>query len=197
MLKDNWDEELIGNLINYKTIISVKNKNTLVNDKLFYFKKEQKVMNKFNITNFVGRDLIFGHTKTIKNLGYPAYLKYYGEEEVLSMMSFSDNIKIYSCPNDFYIKEGNDTIKELYTTFSKYHNYNEMIELIKNGKNKYIDLNEPLTPSMDDFCKVHQIDKNDIFKIPFPDTDVEYDPDESKYRDIESNKFMTKINYID
>jgi hypothetical protein len=197
LLKDNWDEELINALPNKNSIISVKNKIQLKNQGLFYFKKEESVSDIFSSTNFVGRDLIFGHSSTLKRVGYPQYLKYYGEEETLSMMYYSDNVKVYSCPNNFYAKEGKNTIEEIYTTFSKYHNYNEMISLLKNEKNKHIDLNNPLSPSIENFCQIHGIDRNSIYSIPFPDTDVEYDPDESKYRDIESNKFMTKVNYID
>jgi hypothetical protein len=104
---------------------------------------------------------------------------------------------MYSCPDNFYTKEGSDTIKDLYTTFSKYHNYNEMIDLLKNKKNKYDSIDEPMMPDVSMFLKLHKIDPESIHPLPFPMNDVEYDQDLSKFDDVDSKKFMTKINYID
>lgn len=196
-LSENWDEYLLNNLTNKYSIISGKNITTLQNDGPFYISKKEIISDQKNKTYFVNRDLIFGHTETLQQIGYPWYMKYYGEEEILSVLCFTNNIKIDSCPNYFYQKRGSDTIKELYTTFSKYHNYNEMIYLFKNKKNKYIDIDQPLIPDISFFFKMHDIDPNLLNPLPFSLNDVEYDPDVSNFDDIDSKKFMTKINYID
>ena len=196
-LKDNWDEELINALPNSRSIVSVKNKTKLVQDKIFYFKKEEEVVDQFTSSNFVGRDLIFGYTETLRSIGYPKYLKYYGEEEVLSLMYHANNIKIYCCPNDFYKKEGTDNVETLYTVFSKYHNYNQMIKLIKDEKNDHIDIGLPLMSSLVDFYNIHGLSIENIQPIPFEMNDVLYNPTDSEFDGIDSKRFMTKINYID
>ena len=196
-LNDNWDEELINALPNSKSIISVKNKIKLVQDGLFYFKKEEVVVDKFTNSNFVGRDLIFGYTETLRTIGYPSYLKYYGEEETLSLMYHADNIKIYCCPDNLYKKEGADNIETLYTVFSKYHNYNQMIQLMKNEKNDYTNIGLPLMSPIVDFYNIHGIDIDQTYPLPFEINDVFYNPTDSKFDNIDSKRFMTKINYID
>lgn len=196
-LNQDWDEFLLSSLPNKQSIITGKNNTILSNDGIFYLKKEEIKTEKMQQVYFANRDLIFAHTSTLQSVNYPSYIKYYGEEEILSLLYFSNNIKMYSCPDKFYTKESSDTIKDLYTTFSKYHNYNEMIDLLKNQKNKYDSIDEPLMPDVNMFLKLHQIDLESIHPLPFPMNDVEYDQDLSKFDDIDSKKFMTKINYID
>lgn len=196
-LNKDWDEELLQNLQGTYSVISGKNKVTLTNDGLFYLKKEEATTDKFDKTYFVNRDLIFGHTATLKQIGYPWYMKYHGEEETLSMLYFANNIKIYSCPDTFYKKDGDNTLEYLYTTFSKYHNYNQMIELFKKQKNKYEDIDKPLMGDIPSFFRLHNINLDSLNYLPFLLDDVQYDPDVSLFIDIDSKKFMTKINYID
>jgi len=196
-LSQDWDEYLLKNLKDKQSIISGKNKITLSNDGLFYLKKEEETTDSLNQTYFVSRDLIFGHTSTLQQIGYPWYMKYYGEEETLSLLYYSNHIKVYSCPDSFYNKDEVDTLEYLYTTFSKYHNYNEMIDLFKKQKNKYEDIGKPLMGDAASFFGKHKINIDELNYIPFPLNDVEYDPDASLFTDIDSKKFMTKINYID
>lgn len=197
LLSQDWDEFLLKNLKGKHSVITGKNKITLVNDGLFYLKKEEETIEEIQPTYFVSRDLLFGHTQTLQQIGYPWYMKYYGEEETLSILYFANNIKMYACPDTFYSKENEDTIKELYTTFSKYHNYNQMIDLFKKQKNKYEDIDKPLMGDIPSFFRIHKINLDDLNPLPFLLDDVEYDPDASVYTDVDSKKFMTKINYID
>lgn len=196
-LSQDWDEYLLKNLKDKQSIISGKNKITLSNDGLFYLKKEEELTDNINQTYFVSRDLIFGHTSTLQQVGYPWYMKYYGEEETLSFLYYSNHIKVYSCPDSFYNKDEVDTLEYLYTTFSKYHNYNEMVDLFKKQKNKYEDVDKPLMGDAASFFGKHKINIDELNPLPFPLDDVEYDPDLSLFTDIDSKKFMTKINYID
>jgi len=196
-LNQDWDEHLLSNLQGKYSIITGKNKTTLTNDGLFYLKKQYEITNNFDKSYFVSRDLIFGHTEILQQIGYPWYMKYYGEEEILSIMFFANNIKIYSCPDNFYKKEFPDTVEQLYTTFSKYHNYNEMIKLFKTRENKYESINRPLMGDIPFFFNSHEINLEELNYLPFALDDVQYDPDLSLYTDIDSKKFMTKINYID
>jgi len=196
-LSQDWDEFLLKNLKGKHNVITGKNKITLSNEGLFYLKKEEEIIDKIEPTYFVSRDLIFGYTETLKKVGYPWYMKYYGEEEVMSILYFANNIKMYACPDDFYVKDSEDTIKDLYTTFSKYHNYNQMIDLFKKQKNKYDNIDEPLMGDIPSFFRIHNIDLEKLNYLPFLLDDVEYDPDLSVYTDVDSKKFMTKIRYID
>ena len=94
----------------------------------------------------------------LDTINYPTYLKYNGEEEVLSLEFFTNNIDIYACPSSLYTKVGHDPILELYVPFSKNHNYNEALAILKNGQNLFTNVhNRPR--SKEDFNKFH----NDIF----------------------------------
>jgi hypothetical protein len=72
-----------------------------------------------------------------------------------------------------------------------------MIDLFKKQKNKYEDIGKPLMGDAASFFGKHKINIDELNYIPFPLNDVEYDPDASLFTDIDSKKFMTKINYID
>ena len=63
----------------------------------------------------------------------PGWLKYYGEEEALSLQYFKDNIEIYAAPENIVKIDGYTTLEDFnyYVPFSKYHNYNELINLFR------------------------------------------------------------------
>lgn len=195
-LNENWDEDLI-NLVktNSNIIVSGKNITKLRHKNYFYLEKTGYVSENFTLNNYIDRNLIFGYSDTIKKVEYPSYLKYNGEEETLSLMYYCSGVDIYSAPNSLYKKEGDENIAKLYTTFSKDHNYNEFISLLKNGINKYVDISQS-KQKIDSFCEYHKISVDEINKIPFPDTDVEYNPNNMEFDSIDSKRFMSKVNYI-
>jgi hypothetical protein len=195
LLKKNWDAELVSFVGNKNIIVSGKNSINLLQETPYYLKQTQSQSEFFSLNNWIDRDLIFGQTTLLKMGQYPEYLKYNGEEEVLSMTFFCNGIDVYSTPNNFYNNIDINTIKTTYHTFSEDHNYNECVSLIKTGQNNYINLNG-LARTPEEFCSIHNISRDTIKPLPFLKDDVHYDPHTSPFDKVDSKKFMTKVNYI-
>lgn len=194
LLSKDWDLELIKN-INKDILISGTNIKKMKYLNMFKFTYDIEQSNNITKSNIIDRSFIFGQSDVIKKIKYPSYLKYNGEEELLSIMYFCNGIDIYSMPNQFCVSTTDRIISELYTTFSKDHNYNELVEIIKTGKNNFTDLTGSHRP-VSEFFKFHNTDQYYIKKIPFPDTDVEYNPHNMEFDSVDSKKFMTKVNFI-
>lgn len=195
LLGENWDKQLIDNIKNDSMVISGKNKPVLSYYNIFSLIAKTRDSESFELSNYIDRDLIFGKTKTLKQIKLPTYLKYNGEEETISIEYFCNGIDIYSCPGQFYSNVGEHTLKKLYTTFSKDHNYNEFVNLFKFENNRYTDIKNKIR-SIDDFCSWHNLDRAYLKPLPYPDTDVSYDPHNMIFDEVDAKKFMTKINYI-
>lgn len=192
LLTKNWDEELIKFVGNRHVVVSGTGIPEIHHDGIYYLKKEYLSSQSISQTDFINRDFIFAQVVTLKLIEYPDYLKYNGEEETLSIMLFTNDIPIYSFPSNFYETIGERFIESTYHTFSKDHNYNEFISLLKNGNNKYIHLKK----SISEWLSRYNISSDYIKPLPFPNNDVEYDPQVSPFDKIDSRKFMTKVNYI-
>lgn len=189
----DWDLKLI-NFIKNKNIILSGNKKIQLNYKnLFYINKEETDINDFTETNYINRDFIFGRTSTFKQIDLPKYIKYDGEEEILSIKYFINNLNIYAVPTKIYEYSCETSIKNLYTPFQTGHKYNEVISLMKNGYNSFESYN---IEYIKDFWLYHNIDINKIKKIPFETNDVLYDPNSSKYDKIDGRRFIDKQNTI-
>lgn len=137
----------------------------------------------FSISQYVDRNFIFARTELLKNVSYPSKLKYYGEEEMLSINLMDSEIDIYSAPGDLYVDLGTRSIENLYTTFSKYHNFNNVYKVIASGK-------------ADNFLKYHNLDKD--YYQPAPDliNDVEYNVHENNFFTASAKKFVEKVNVL-
>jgi hypothetical protein len=195
MLTKNWDSVLVNYVGNKNIVVSGKGKTLIENKNIFYLNKKEIKSTGFEINNWIDRDFIFTQTSTLKNIEYPEYLKYNGEEEVLSMSYFCNGIDVYSADSSFYTKDLLNGIETTYHTFSEDHNYNEFINLLKNGFNKYITLTG-LSKTVEEFSNFHQISRDYLKPLPFLKDDVFYDPQVNVFDKIDSKKFMTKVNYI-
>jgi hypothetical protein len=194
MLSENWDEKLISS-VNDNIIIS-GNSSVKINAKnLFYIKKEKNKIDKITETNFIDRDLIFGTRNSMSALNYPSYLKYNGVEETLSLDLFTKGLSIVAMPTDFYHTVGEPTMETLYVPFSLNHNYNESINLFKNGKNCCISiLNRPR--SVEDFCNYHSFDFKSLEPLPFATNDVEYDPEKLNFNQVDARRYASTTKAI-
>lgn len=181
ILDKDWDKKLIENLKD-DSVISGKNKTVLSYSNLFYLNKNSELRQDFTLNNYIDRDLIFTTTKIMKTIALPTYLKYDGEEEVLSLLFYKKNIKVYSSPDSLYYYSCPTSIKNLYSTFSVSHNYNAAIDLMKDN--------------YEFFKKYHNLDISSIKYLPFNTNDVEYNPNESKYDKIDGRRFIDKQNII-
>jgi hypothetical protein len=171
----NWDVELINFLKDENAIVSGSGKLQLAQKNLFFLKQSRFFTNEYTSSYFIDRNFIFGKTESLKNV-YPIEVKYYGEEEKLSLNLFKKRIKIYSAPSDFYQDLGVRTFENLYTTFSLEHNYNLVIDSL---------INAP-----EEFLQLINLNRNNLYRLPYNKDDVSYNPDIFDYQDIDGRKFI-------
>ena len=195
LLSDNWDTKFIDFIDNQNIIISGNHDCKLEQDNLFYLKKNSNDIDNFTLTQYIDRSLIFCHTALIQEITYPNYLKFFGEEEVLSAEFFTFGSDIFACPTKTYTVVGDSTIKNLYVPFSLNHNYNEAIKLVKTGINSFSNLTNKKR-SIGDFISFH----NNIFKnlkpLPFYTNDVNYHPEQLDFEKIDARRFVARTRAI-
>lgn len=192
LLSKNWDLELIKE---YKTnsVISGQGVPTITNNN-FYLYNNPSHRNTFGLSNFIDKDFIFLSRELFKNTNYPTFLKYNGESEYLSLYWFTRGIEIYSCPSNFYNKSGKNSIDHVYVPYSKDHNYNEVINIIKGQTSKFADLGSKNTVSS--FLSYHNINSETLFPLPYQTNDVEYDCYNNTFDKLDGRKFIGHLHYI-
>lgn len=195
LLYENWDSDLVS-YTKSNMIISGEGITKLQNKNLFYFDKIKEPTEDFTLSNFIDRKFIFTTTKTFLDLHIPFYLKYHGEEEHLSLDCFTKNIPIYSVPTNFYSLTGINTIEELYVPFSLNHNYNELLELLKSGKNKFATMSNRQI-SVKDFWEYHNFNIDNIHYLPFTKNDVSYEPNNLNFNKVDARRFIDRTRVID
>lgn len=194
-LSKNWDDELVDFVGDTNNIVSGNKRLSFKKKNLFYLDKIFANTETFELNNFIDRHLIFGITTNIRNFQYPRYLKYNGEEEELSLQLYVNGIDVYSAPSSLYEIKDIDTLEELYIPFSINHNYNEIIELFYNGKNKYIDLTNKKRKVVD-FFNFHHFNFSDLKKLPFLTNDVNYSPQDLNFNKVDARKFVARTKAI-
>jgi hypothetical protein len=202
VLEQNWDLKLI-NFVSGKNIIVSGNKKININNKdLFFVNKNYTDIENFTLTNYVDRNFIFGNVIMMKNnlLGnynFPGWLKYYGEEEVLSLQYFKDDIKIYAAPENLVKINRYSTLEDFnyYVPFSKYHNYNEAIRLFKENKNNIVGAINP--EIVQSFNKFHNFAFDNLKYLPFSTNDVAYSTNDSQYDKMNGIRFIKQIRKVD
>lgn len=194
-LNKDWDIQFINFIKNNNIILSDNRKTKLYQKNNFYIAKEQKEISNFELNNFISRNFIFAKTENIKKIIYPNYLKYNGEEEVLSLQFFAEGIDIYSVPTNIVHYSDDQPINHVYTPFSLNHNYNEALQLLKFGHNRYINLKNK-SRNILDFKKYHNFDFNNIDFLPFFTDDVAYDPDQLNFNQVDARKFVARTKAI-
>lgn len=197
----DWDKKLINFIKDKNIIISGNNKIKITKSNLFYIKKENETSDNFLLTRYIDRFFMFGKTNTMRDsrLGgysFPIWLKYYGEEELLSLQYFKDSVDIFSCPENIIKSSKYTTLEDFnyYITFSKNHNYNQVLSLFKNGVNEIVGKID--TKIINDFCNFHSFDFSSLEYLPFYAEDVNYDRDKSKYDKIDGNRFLKPIRKV-
>lgn len=202
MVEQDWDTKLI-NFVSGKNIIVSGNKQVRIKNKnLFFVEKEFSDINDFTLTNYVDRNFIFGNVVMMKNsyLGqynFPGWLKFYGEEEALSLQYFKDSIDIYAAPEDIVKINRYTTLEDFnyYVPFSKYHNYNELINLFKNNNNQIVGaINSDV---VENFSKYHNFNFRSLEYLPFETNDVSYRITDSSFDKVDGNRFIKNIRKVD
>ena len=181
LVSKNWDEESINFLKTTNAVLSGSGKLNLEKKNLFFFKQLREKSLSFNKTNFIDKNFIFCRTSILKGV-YPNNLKYFGEDEMLSLNLFNKNTEIFSLPSGLYKDLLVRSIENSYTTFSLEHNYNLVVEAYKKAP--------------EEFLAACGIDKDALYPLPYAHNDVEYDPDGLSFQDLDARKFVMDIRGI-
>jgi hypothetical protein len=194
-LSPGWDKALLDFVKNKKVIVSGYGELKLTNKDSFMLNHERSQSNDFILTNMVDKNFIFADSKILKNISFPTFLKYYGEDEMLSLMLFTNGIDVYSCPENIY-KDSNDRpLENRYTTMSLEHNYNDFISLIKDKK-EIAGFSLGPARSISDFIQFHKIDTDSLYKLPFQNNDVEYNYHNLEIQHLDSRRFLSNVKAI-
>jgi hypothetical protein len=101
---------------------------------------------------------------------------------MLSLNLFNKNIEVFSLPSGLYKDLLVRSIENSYTTFSLEHNYSLVIEEYKKAP--------------EEFLITCEIDRDALYPLPYVHNDVQYDPDELSFRDLDARKFVMDIRGI-
>jgi hypothetical protein len=182
LLSPGWDTKAISFLENNEnSVLSGTGELKVYKENLFFLKQERLFSLEFNKTNFIDRNFIFGKTEKLKNV-YPVDVKYYGEEELLSLNLFKNNINIFSGPSNFYEDLKQRTFENKYTTFSLEHNYNLVVQEYDSAPEEFLNL--------------LGLERFSLKKLPYDPNDVSYNPYLLEFQGINASKFILNIKNI-
>jgi len=185
----NWDTELID-MLPKNSVISGCSAYNLSIDKNFYIKKKKVRTEKVTQTSYIDRNFIFGSFDIVKQIEIPTQLKYYGEEEYISMYLLNHNVDIYSLPSGYYKNISLPIHERGYVPFSLNHNYNEVLDLMINNKTSKLIY---LDPSK--FLSATGIDAQKLYLLPFDFNDIEYDR-HSSLDTVGGRRYIEKLNSV-
>lgn len=162
-LTQDWDQVLVNFLeLNDNTVVSGKGiSNLKLNN--FIIKEEEKTFNDFYLNNWINKDFLFLKQNDIKFLSSLNMFKYYGQDIFLLTQFIKNNIKIYSCPSNFYSIKKINNLEDSYSMIDLYYNYNYSIKYLKQNKNKLKIFENNKNINIDDFSY-----------LPFNNIGVEY-----------------------
>lgn len=192
LLSPGWDEELISFIDNRDIVVSGSGQRSVVQKDKYFLGIQSFDSEWFNLSQYVDRNFIFGKREHFVNAQYPTFIKYHGEEELLSLKFFKGGIDIWSAPTRIYSDYKLRPIETLYCPYSITHNYNSAIDLIRAG----VGTTEGIRTT-DQFLEFHKINIHDLKRLPFPNQDVEYDPNKMAFQQVDARKFaaVTKAIY--
>jgi hypothetical protein len=192
VLSDGWDEQLIDFIGDRSVVVSGTGQRRVIQKDKFFLGVENFESDAYNLTQYVDRNFVFGKAKDLQMAEYPTLVKYHGEEELFSLELYRSNIDIWSAPTSLYHDSNLRPIENLYVPYSKTHNYNQAINIIRNSIG---DVRRPR--STDEFLKFHNIDIDNLKRLPFQYQDVEYDPNLLAFQQVDARKFaaVTKAIY--
>lgn len=195
LMSKDWDKKLISLCKDKNIIISGSGKKTLQIRNNFYLDIETEHSDSETLTHIIDRDFIFAHGSVFKKLDYPVYLKYNGEQEVLSLDAYTSGIDVYSAPTSLSSTASERTIEKLYVPFSVNHNYNSALTALQTGFNKYKDFNNR-SRSLKDFENAVNINFTDLSFLPFLTDDVAYNPENLDFNSVDARRFVARTKSI-
>jgi hypothetical protein len=176
----DWDTELVDKIdsVRYQnqTIISGNHKVDIQNENLFMIKKVFSNADDYSKVSIIDRDFVFCLSSDIKWLGYPTELKYYGEEEKMTLDINEKHYDLICAPTSLYVNNTVPLHKQGYVPFSLTHKYNEFVK--RNTKN---------------ILKTFGVD---IKPLPFDNDDIAYTIDKSETDKIGGERYLNRTRII-
>jgi hypothetical protein len=181
VVSKGWDKDLINFLQDKKAVVSGAGQLDLIQENLFYLKKNRIFSLDFLESNFVDRNFIFGKTDFLRQI-FPIDIKYHGEEESASLALFKTGVKVFSAPSDFYIDLSARTLENKYTIFSLDHNYNLVVDELKKAPKEFLGF--------------YGVNAETIKRLPYETNDVSYSHTSLSFHNVDSRKFIDPVNGI-
>lgn len=188
----DWDIRLIDFLNqNKRSIISGNNILSFDNEIKFYTKYTEEHADNFYQTSWIRNTFLFGSTDILKFSPDLKSIKYLGEEEVLSVWAYQNDIKVFCAPTDRYKVEESDINRIDYIPFSIHHGYNRVIDIFI-AENNIFNLSRQAALELGQQIGV---DFSKINYLPFPTNDPTYDV-KMQLDDVGEERFINTINSI-
>jgi hypothetical protein len=193
LLEPGWDNKIIEVVGKKDVVVSGIGVAKLVKLDHFSVQASWEKSLDFHITNYIDRNFVFATNEVWNSISYPYYLKYRGEEEMLSLDFFRSGKDIFSSTAGTYKDLKQRVLEKTYLPFSKEHNYNRVVEaLTSNGT----DRDNGFSRTRDSFLEFHDLLGLDIVNLPYQTNDVDYNPDNLAFQDIDARKFISNVKTI-
>ena len=169
-MPNEWDIDLIDKIKDESIISGIGEVSPKVNN-FFNISRGESPSKDMTNTSFVDHRFIFMKTMIYKLLNFPAKLKYYGIDEYLSMQLLNHGKAIWSLSDEYSYMDESILDKD-YIPFSLYHNYNDVINIIKGKEPKNIEWVDPLL-----FTNAINLKIDSLYPFPYDANDIEYSTD--------------------
>jgi hypothetical protein len=181
VLTPGWSEAAIDflNTVDEESILSGFGQTFFKVKDLFSLEISNHETQEFFSTKVIDPLFIFSKSSILKKIDYPKYIKYFGEAEFLSFNAFEKNIKIFSMPSKFSLDRKERCLENKYKTFSLHHGYNLMFQTISEEFWAYLGFSS---------CPIKM--------LPYNPDDVYYNPNETKFDQLDSRKFVSGVKAI-
>jgi hypothetical protein len=168
----DWDTRLIDLVDSDKDVVSGFGK--YVFDENYKFFPSYTVQSSDSVleTGWVSKHFMFTKSINLKSILDISFLKYNGEEVMLSLSCKENGLKVYSLPTDSVSVLDIDLEEHDYIPFSKNHNYNLVIDTVQNGSNRF----GISKSSVERLSEQIGYDLSKLSRLPYPTNDEEYDP---------------------
>jgi hypothetical protein len=187
-MPNGWDIDLINKTKDESIISGIGKISPKINN-FFNISKNETFSENMTNTSFLDHRFVFMKTMIYKILVFPTNLKYYGIDEYLSMQLLNHGKSIWSLSNEYsYINES--ILDKDYIPFSLYHNYNDVVNIIKGKESRNLEWIDPLL-----FINAINLKVDSLYPFPYDVNDIEYSTD-FPIDNKSLNKLFSNINTL-
>jgi hypothetical protein len=195
LLSKDWDIKLLDFVKDKNVIVSGAGKLSVGYKNKFYLESIVAEDTNFSLNNFIDRSFIFASSSIFKKIDYPVYIKYNGEEELLTIDFYTQGFDIYGAPSDFCSIVGPRSIETVYVPFSLNHNYNAALQALQTGFNKFKDYNNK-SRSLAQLEQFLDVKFKKLSLLPFSTNDVDYNPENLDFNAVDARRFVARTKSI-